>query len=234
MLLLYFHSKKVFFHSTSSSETLHIQHALNLSNSKIDQISNIPRPATRHIVDHEKTLLSFPLRIVFLSRIVPKKNLDYAIRLLKTVKSKVVFDVYGPIQDHKYWAQCLSSASTLPSNVQFNYCGSVTSQQVPAVLCQYALILFPTLGENYGHVITEALNSGCPVLISNKTPWQQADLGQAGWALDLDNPEEFSSLIGHMCENRPLLIEASSAAIDVFLSHYNSDYSLYLDLFSST
>ena len=90
-LLLYFHSKKVFFHSTSSSETLHIQHALNLSNSKIYQISNIPRPATRHIVDHEKTLLSFPLRIVFLSRIVPKKNLDYAIKLLKTVKSKVVF-----------------------------------------------------------------------------------------------------------------------------------------------
>jgi hypothetical protein len=42
-------------------------------------------------------------------------------------------------------------------------------------LAEYDLFLFPTLGENYGHVISEALASGCPVVISDQTPWRNLE-----------------------------------------------------------
>ena len=33
------------------------------------------------------------------------------------------------------------------------------------------LFVFPTLGENFGHVIYESLMCGTPVLVSDNTPW---------------------------------------------------------------
>lgn len=43
-----------------------------------------------------------PLRIVFLSRIAPKKNLSFALRVIAQVHEPVVFDIYGPVADEEY------------------------------------------------------------------------------------------------------------------------------------
>jgi glycosyltransferase involved in cell wall biosynthesis len=50
-------------------------------------------------------------------------------------------------------------------------------------LSQHDLFFLPTLGENYGHVIVEALQAGLPILISDQTPWR--DLKDRGIGLDL-------------------------------------------------
>ena len=34
------------------------------------------------------------------------------------------------------------------------------------------LFVFPTLGENFGHVIFESLEASTPVLVSDQTPWK--------------------------------------------------------------
>ena len=41
-----------------------------------------------------------------------------------------------------------------------------------------------TLGENFGHAIGEALRAGCPVLISDQTPWTDVVATGAGVVLD--------------------------------------------------
>jgi glycosyltransferase involved in cell wall biosynthesis len=55
--------------------------------------------------------------------------------------------------------------------------------------------LFPTLGENYGHVICEALNAGCPVLISNQTPWRNLQEKGVGWDFPLEEEERFTATL---------------------------------------
>jgi glycosyltransferase involved in cell wall biosynthesis len=47
-----------------------------------------------------------PLRIVFLSRISPIKNLAYLLRVLKDVTHTVDFTIYGPIENKDYWLMC--------------------------------------------------------------------------------------------------------------------------------
>ena len=64
------------------------------------------------------------LRIVFLSRVDRKKNLDYAIKLLAHARAPVTFDIFGPANDPAYWAECEQLISRLPAHVEVHYRGS--------------------------------------------------------------------------------------------------------------
>ncbi|HGK1911838.1 TPA: glycosyltransferase, partial [Streptococcus pneumoniae] len=55
--------------------------------------------------------------------------------------------------------------------------------------------LFPTKSENYGHVISESLTNGCPVIISDRTPWNDIENGKEGYVCSLENIEEFRKAI---------------------------------------
>ena len=54
-------------------------------------------------------------------------------------------------------------------------------------MSNYDLFLFPTSGENYGHVIAESITVGTRVLISNKTPWVNLESLSFGWNFDLND-----------------------------------------------
>ena len=110
-------------------------------------------------------------RFVFIGRICEKKNLRMALQALKLVTSKVEFDIYGPLEDSDYWADCRRLIDDLPANVRSSYQGHLPSDQVQDTFARYDGFIFPTLGENFGHVIAESLSAGCPVLCSQNTPW---------------------------------------------------------------
>jgi len=59
----------------------------------------------------------------------------------------------------------------------------------------YHLFVLPTLGENYGHVIYEALSAGDPVLISDQTPWRGLEKEKAGWDLPLKEKDKFKNAL---------------------------------------
>lgn len=143
-----------------------------------------------------------PLRLVFLSRISPMKNLLGAIQILQRVRCPVVFDVYGPAEDAAYWSSCQEAATQLPAHVQFNYCGALYPAQVPETMARYDLFYLPTLGENFGHVIAEALGCGLPVLIADTTPWRDLAQQKLGWDLPLSQPEQFVAAI-ESCSRMP-------------------------------
>src|SRR5205807_53821 len=97
----------------------------------------------------------------------------------------------GPQEDAGYWTECESLIARLPGNIEVRYCGFVPSEGVGEVMRQHDLYLLPTLGENFGHGILEALANGCPVLISDRTPWRGLEAQGVGWDLPLDQPERF-------------------------------------------
>lgn len=159
---------------------------------------DLPAPMTSGVTDTVTTDVTsgdLPLRIVFLSRISPKKNLDYALAVLQQVKIPINFDIYGPAEDADYWHQCQELIKQLPYKVAVSYKGSVPAEQVSSVFSRYDLFFFPTRGENYGHVIAESLSVGTPVLISDQTPWRNLADDRFGWDLSLENPNTFADKI---------------------------------------
>jgi glycosyltransferase involved in cell wall biosynthesis len=135
------------------------------------------------------------LKIIFLSRISRKKNLDGALKMLSGLKGQVKFDIYGPMEDETYWAECQKIISRLSENIEVRYCGSVEHGQVDVVMREHDLFFLPTLGENHGHVMLEAMVAGCPVLISDQTPWRHLEERGVGWDLPLDHPERFQAVL---------------------------------------
>lgn len=138
---------------------------------------------------------SGPLRAVFVSRISPKKNLLAALEILMNVQQPLTYDIYGPIEDEDYWRECEKVIASLPSHIQVKHKGSLNPDNVVKTLENYDVFFFPTKGENYGHVIAEALCSGLPILIADTTPWRNLQSLGIGWDLPLSNPDSFSNAL---------------------------------------
>jgi glycosyltransferase involved in cell wall biosynthesis len=136
-----------------------------------------------------------PPRLVFLSRISRKKNLDFLLRVLKKVSADLVVSIYGPREDLKYWQTCQSLIDSLPEHVKVVVGGSVQNSRVAEVFSQNDLFVFPTLGENFGHVIFESLAAGTPVLVSDQTGWV-ADKSRAVQILPLVESQWVDALNG--------------------------------------
>lgn len=136
-----------------------------------------------------------PLRLVFLARVVPIKNLLFALQALALVRQPIAFDVYGPVGDSSYWQACQQLMSRLPTHVQVRYLGPLPPGQALATLPGYEALLLPTQSENNGYVIHEALLSGCITLISDQTPWQGLAERGVGADLALDGPGRFADAI---------------------------------------
>lgn len=141
---------------------------------------------------------STALKAVFISRISPMKNLLAALEILKNVRELVVYDIYGPIEDSEYWKQCEAAISALPPNIRVEHKGQLTPDEVVATLSVYDVFFMPTKGENYGHVIAEALCAGLPILIADTTPWRHLQEQGIGWDLPLSNPNAFSAAIDQL------------------------------------
>jgi glycosyltransferase involved in cell wall biosynthesis len=144
-----------------------------------------------------------PLRVVYLSRIGRKKNLRGALGVLKSVREAIHFDVFGPIEDRRYWQLCERDIAELPANVRVAYRGIVPLEQVTSVLADYDLFFLPTYGENFGWAILQALGAGCPVLISDRTPWRDLEGRGAGWDLPLRDPRRFAAVIEGLARATP-------------------------------
>ena len=141
----------------------------------------------------EKVTPSEALRVIFLSRICPKKNLLFAIEILKEVQSKsqIIFDIYGVPEDLDYWSSCQKEIKNISNNLLVNYKGMLKPELVIDTFSNYDIFLFPTKGENFGHVIYEALAAGCIPVISNQTPWLDFEEFKCGNVIEINNKNGF-------------------------------------------
>jgi glycosyltransferase involved in cell wall biosynthesis len=128
------------------------------------------------------------LRLSFVGRIVPVKQLDYALTILGRVRARVNFNIFGPAEDAAYWKRCQDLIAALPPHIAVHWHGETSNEGVVAALAQTDLFFLPTAGENFGHAIFEALSTGTPALISDQTPWRQLAAAKAGWDLPLGEP----------------------------------------------
>lgn len=212
---------KVIFHSTNPTETFNISKLLKAT--KIVEIPNV-----NFIKTGERKLSKEKgkLKILFLSRIVPIKNLDFALEVLLNVPNgiKIEFDIYGNIENEKYFNQCEKIISRMPAHVTVNYKGTISMDKTADVITDYHLLFLPSANENFGHAIVECMMSGIPVLVSDQTPWIGLDSFKAGFDISLNRKDLFlNALIKFAGMNDAEWLEWSRGAEEFIQKRMNKD-----------
>jgi glycosyltransferase involved in cell wall biosynthesis len=186
--------KNIHWHATANSEKEDIQ---GIFGKKVNVTTINNFTANYQTLEFEKKIMktSGELKIVFISRIHVKKNLLKALEFLKSIRGSVEFNIFGPIEDEVYWLSCMNVINNLPKNIKVSYKGTLKHNYIMDIFKSHHILLLPTLGENFGHVISEALIGGCPVIISDQTPWRNLDKFNVGWDINLHDENKFVEVI---------------------------------------
>lgn len=153
---------------------------------------------------------STQLRAVFLSRIDPKKGLLPLLMGLRQVTRPVHLSIVGPTQDLRYWEQCQQVIAQLPPNVTVTHNDLAQRDEIPELLWNADCMVLLTAGENYGHVIAEALQAGCPVITTPTTPWTRVLVEGGGEIIgNREDPAEVAAVLDRWA-SKPLEVLATS------------------------
>lgn len=185
--------RKIYWSATSLAEVENIKQQVWSKDQQFYIAEDLPRLVDPTTVIKRKK--EGQLRVVWISRISNEKNLFQAISILSKVNAKIEFTIYGPKHDIEYWQKCEKALMMLPSHIQWSWEGNVESEEVVPTLKAHHVFLFPTMGENYGHVIQEALSAGCAVVLSDQTPWKNLKEHGVGDVFALDEEHKYVDAI---------------------------------------
>ena len=192
--------RDVWWHASSEGEAADIVRVWGSAAQVVIREDETSLPSTALSVPETRPE-SFGLRAAVLGRVVEHKGLMVLLQALATVAAPVILDVFGPEEDATFAARCRVAASRLPDHVRIEFRGILAPEVVRSTLSSYDVLLMPTAGENFGHVIAESLSASCPVVCTPYTPWTET-LEQGG---------------GHVVEDRS--VEAWGRALNEYAEY---------------
>ena len=109
------------------------------------------------------------------------------IKSLVNIKGKVIFDIYGTVDDFEYYKSCINLSKSLPKNIKVNFLKPFNYQNLTKIVPRYHLFISMSKSENFGHSIIEAIGCGLPIIISKFTPWR--NLAKENIGFDIESSE---------------------------------------------
>jgi glycosyltransferase involved in cell wall biosynthesis len=198
---LYFRIAKIFrlykdilWHTTNVYEKKEVERKFGFK-SNVFVVNNLTQDYSnktyRKLIDKSPGSLT----MVYIARIHPMKNLYQVLDILSKINNKVIFNIYGPIEDNNYWEKCLILIKKLSKNISVNYHGKIRNELIHDVYLSNHVSILLTHGENFGHSIIEALIGGCPVIISDKTPWKNLASQNVGYDICLEDENKIIAAV---------------------------------------
>lgn len=164
-------------HATSTMEAEHLKQ-LGWN----DHISIVP-----NCIQIDQTIMrtdwKIKRRILFLSRLHPKKGLPFLLEAVHQLREEMTdYEclIVGPSEP--------AYLKELKNCVAHYHIDHIVRFSEPAygadkwrLFANADILVLPTLSENFGIVITEALAAGTPVITTQETPWEEVAARQCGY-----------------------------------------------------
>jgi glycosyltransferase involved in cell wall biosynthesis len=151
-------------------------------------------------------------RAVFLGRLHPKKQVDLLIRLWLTLRPagwQLVIAGSGETQYEQHLRALVAAGGPAAA---IHFAGPVLGRDKQQLLASSQLFLQPSLQENFGLAVAEALTCGLPALTTRDMPWTQLPTLGAGWSVGSDTDSIEAALRQALALDAPTLAAMGARA----------------------
>lgn len=162
-------------------------------------------------VNNERIYESFNgrnIRILYVGGLSQRKGIAYFFEALEGLENKVEVTVVGRgmIEECAPLKKALSKVHYIPS---------LPHQEVLQLMAMNDLLIFPSLFEGFGLVITEAMSQGTPVITTDRTCGPDVIThGIDGWIVEAGTSTPIKELIHKFISDPTLLREAGKHAME--------------------
>ncbi len=125
-------------------------------------------------------------RLLFLSRIHPKKGLENLLYAWRAVEHRFPdweLEIVGP--DNGGYLERLQALQRELRLSRIHFRGPAFGEQKWQAYQHAELYVLPTHSENFAMTVAESLAAGTPAIVTKGAPWQGLEAHQAGWWIDI-------------------------------------------------
>ena len=180
-----------------------------------------------HAVSDERTGIATPragslrpgmLRVGFIGRLHPKKNVDLLLRALSTLPANVTLAVAGDGPE-RGWLQQL--ASRLGVAARIDWLGFIDEDAKRAFFAGIDILAMPSAYECFGVAAAEAMAAGVPVIVSADTGVADIVAQREAGEIVATSVESIGALLGALAASPEKLPAWSSHGIDAARSFFS-------------
>lgn len=126
--------------------------------------------------------------LLFLALLRPNKGADLLIRAVGKLKAELVGYrvLIAGSGDPAYEDSLKRLAADLGLGEMVVFTGAVYDEEKWKLYCEADVFVLPTLHENFGIVMAEALACGTPVITTKGAPWEELVSKHCGWWIERD------------------------------------------------
>lgn len=136
--------------------------------------------------------------VLFLSRVNPIKGIELLLDAWSKIDPKLYDDwelhIAGNSDPKNYIHILEKKVNQLNLSKSVHFIGSITGEEKLRKYQDSNLFILPTLNENFGNVIAEAMMCECPVITTKNAPWGCIDEEKCGWWINLSVEDIVTSL----------------------------------------
>jgi glycosyltransferase involved in cell wall biosynthesis len=149
-----------------------------------------------------------PLKLLFVGGLSQRKGIADLFAAVKNIGKHVELTIVG----RKTNADCPALDIALRDH---KYIPSLPHHEILQLMRLHDVLIFPSLFEGFGMVITEAMSQGTPVITTDRTAGPDLIThGKDGWIVEAGSTLRLQEGIERLLENRSAVSQAGSEAIE--------------------
>lgn len=138
-----------------------------------------------------------PIRLVYIGRIIRRKNLDVLIKVLNNNQRKLT--VVGEAFPKTNWG--LKLIDSFKKHKKINYIPKQSTHEIVQTLNNSDIFVMPSVNETFGIVYIEAMSRGVPIIYTKGTSVDEMFASEVGVAIHETTPQAINQAIEKIISN---------------------------------